>query len=252
MNINKLDNEMKTAMVFCAGMGTRLRPLTDNIPKALVTVGNSVLLDYQIENLEKYGYTNLIFNTHHHSSVFKEHISKNYKNSSNIIISDETELLLNTGGGLKQVVSSFGVKTDLMVRNVDVISDIDMDDMLEYHKKNDNMITMAVRKRTTQRYLLFDTNNNLKGWMNEKNGDFKNVNSDIGLNKYAFSGIYIISPKAFNMFPDEKIFSIIDFFLDVSKTEKIMAYDHSDTRWLDVGKPESLREALEIFPELGE
>lgn len=233
------------ALIFAAGLGTRLKPLTDNKPKALVEIGGKPLLYYAIEKLKKHGVTSIIVNTHH----FSEKI-KNYLQETNfgipIEISDETTMLLNTGGGLQNARWFFDIKDSFIVYNVDILSDINLTEMIEYHNANRAIATLAVMERTTSRYFLFDNKMNLCGWRNKK--DDREIISKTSNNytEFAFSGIQIINPEYFDKVPFSGVFPIVDAYLEIAKTETIKAYNHTNTEWCDIGKLHELEHATEI------
>src|SRR5690554_3270608 len=235
------------AMIFAAGLGTRLKPLTDNIPKALVTIGGKPLLQHTIEKLKQSGFDEIIINIHHFADQIIEFVLS--KNSFNIKIefSDEKNKLLDTGGGIKKASNFFNDNKPFLIHNVDILSNINLNELYHYHEKTNSAATLVCSERETSRYLLFDNNNMLKGWRNKSSGETKSPIPDFNPSQYkelAFSGIHILSASLLkNMidFPDK--FSIIDFYLSLSPHKQIVAYTHSDFHMIDVGKPESLKEA---------
>ena len=234
------------ALILAAGLGTRLKPLTENLPKALVEVNGKPLIHYAIERVKSCGISEIIINTHHHAEQVIKYI-KNYQDSEvELNISDESDLLLETGGAIKKAEWFLNIGESFLVYNVDILSKFDLNELLSTHKKDNCIATLAVCERKSSRYLLFDENNNLCSWKNIKTGEEKISRNSDNVQQYAFSGIYVLSPAVFNFMPDEKMFSIIDVFLKAAKTEDIKAYYHSPFEILDVGKPESLKEA-EMF-----
>ena len=229
------------AMILAAGLGTRMKPLTDNKPKALIEVSGKTLLETVILNLKKYGFDEIIINVHHFGNQIIDFLKQKDNFGIRIEISDETDQLLDTGGGLKKASRFFDDGKPFLVHNVDVITDMDYGAMMKYHIDKKALVTLAVRKRESSRYLLFDKSMQLCGWTNLKTGEVKISLEGRSTEKYAFSGIHIIEPEFFEFLGNEKKFYIIDKYLQLAKTKVIKGYDHSSSFWLDVGKPENLR-----------
>ena len=239
------------AMIFAAGLGTRLRPLTNTIPKALVEVNGSPLLEIVITRLRRYGFQDIIINTHHFADRIHEFLRAKRNFGVNIHLSHERDGLLDTGGGLKNASWFFNDDAPFLVHNVDILSDIHLQEFYETHLHTQALATLAVTRRNSTRCLLFDHHNTLCGWKNRQTQEFKmartTVSEPIPL---AFSGIHVISPSIFTMMPDQKIFSIIEVYLRVAATEKIMAFHHDHTLWIDLGKKENLSPAGEILRQI--
>lgn len=235
------------AMIFAAGKGTRLKPITDLIPKALVKIKGKTLLEITINKLKRYGFNEIIINVHHFSLQILDYLQRKNYFDINIKISDETDLLLDTGGGLKQAKNFLNGEESFLVHNVDVLSDINLNTMMNHHLSQESLATIAVRNRETQRYFLFNDNNLLCGWQNIKTGEkIISRKEENNLTPLAFSGVHIINPKIFELMPDTKIFSMVDLYLNLCTEHKISAYRHDDTAWIDIGKPESLKKAEEL------
>lgn len=230
-------------MIFAAGLGTRLRPLTDRIPKALIPVEGTPLLDLLIRKMDKAGVTDIVINVHHHADLMKEHIAGLQGTGPRLWISDETDALLDTGGGIRKAAGFFEQDAEpFLVHNVDILSNVHLDAFYEKGKSYD--AALLVSERSTFRYLLFDPSGRLVGWINEKTGQIKSPYPDLDpskCRKLAFSGIHTFSPRLFPLFegwPDK--FSIIDFYLSVCDQVHIQAVCEPDLRLLDIGKPETL------------
>jgi NDP-sugar pyrophosphorylase family protein len=235
------------AMVFAAGLGTRLKDETSQKPKALVEVGGKTLLSHAIEKLKKSGITEIVINVHHFADQVIQYVNSN-DFGIKIHISDERDLLLDTGGGLKKAAPFFEGTEPILIYNVDILSNIDLSLVNKQHLETGALATLTVRKRETQRYLKF-SNKQLTGWINKKTGETKISLPEVFENseEMAFSGIHIVQPEIFKMMPETERFSIIDLYLELAKTQKIMAfYDDSDL-WIDVGKPEELEAARKIY-----
>jgi MurNAc alpha-1-phosphate uridylyltransferase len=235
------------AMIFAAGLGTRFKPWTDQHPKALAVINGKSLLQRNVEYLQRYGITEIIVNVHHFAKQVIDAIQSNKGWGSNIIISHEEDELLETGGGLKK--ASWYLDTNpFVVINADVLTDMDLAKMLEYHHLHKSLATLAVTDRKTSRYFLFDDHNELCGWKNTKTGEEKITQKNIPLIQKAFSGIHIIDPRIFSLMTHDGKFSIVDTYLDLSKKESIKSFDHSGSKFVDVGKTEAVEVAEKLFP----
>ncbi len=235
------------AMIFAAGLGTRLAPLTNDRPKAMVEVGGMPLLEICIRRLIRYGFTDIVVNVHHFADLIIDFLRDKNNFGINIKISDEREMLLETGGGLKKVAWFFDDNEPFLVCNVDILTNLDLRKLYDTHCASWAIATLATRTRDTSRYLLFDKKNTLQGWKNMKTGEVRlPSNSTAELTPFAFSGIHVINPAIFDMMREEGKFSIIETYLNLVPNHTLKAYPHDDDIWLDVGKPESLAKAEEI------
>jgi len=237
---------MKKAMIFAAGLGTRLKPFTLNAPKAMAPVNNKPLLQRNIEYLASFGIEEIVVNVHH----FADQIISFLKDNDfgvKTIISDETDEVLETGGGLLKARPLLENAEDVLIMNVDILTDIDINNLIEQHNQNNAIATLAVSNRESSRGLLFDQNLQLCGWHNKKTGEEKIVHPKDKLTDFAFSGIQMVSSKVFPLINQRGKFSIIDTYLDLAATQKIMAYDHSGKILMDVGNPERLKLAEAVF-----
>lgn len=239
------------AMIFAAGLGTRLRPLTDTLPKALVPVGGEPLLHRLLVKLRAAGCTHAVVNVHHHAAQVIEFLAGHDYNMR-MDISDESNMLLDTGGGLRHAAPFFHGDEPILVHNVDILSNLPLDSFYASFNPN-NMAQVVVSKRTTSRYLLFDNNGRLAGWHNIKTGETRPAGIDTSaLHPYAFSGIHIVSPRIFTLmadYPDK--FSIIDFYLNTIHAEQIAAYIPKEFAMLDVGKTDTLAAADNFVAKYG-
>lgn len=223
------------AMIFAAGLGTRLKTLTEHKPKALVECNGHTLLEYAIRNLKHSGFDEIIINVHHFSEQIISYIQSNDFGVS-ITISNESDELLDTGGGLLKAKDFFIGNEPFLVCNVDILCTIDFKKMIDYHTKHNALATLAVSSRNTSRYLLFDENNQLCAWENRKTQEQKIVRQREHYTPLAFSGIQIISPKIFDYITESGKFAIMDLYLRLAANQPIIAYDHTGDFWLDVGK----------------
>ncbi len=235
-------------MILAAGLGTRLKPLTDSTPKALIKIKNKTLLELQIKKLKAEGFDQIIINVHHFADLIKDYLKKNNYFNSLIEISDESEKLLDTGGGLKKAAHFFSDGKPFLVYNVDILSSINLKQFIEFHLSSSSIITLAVQNRKSSRKFLFDTDMTLQGWTNEKTGE-RIISKGDGneIHSYAFSGIQVIDPQLFKYFPNKDVFSLVDLYLSAAKQEKINGYVHNDDDWMDLGKIENLNKAEKLF-----
>lgn len=231
------------AMIFAAGKGTRLKPLTESLPKALVKVNGITLLEHTITKLKIAGITDIIVNVHHFANQVIEFLQQKDFFGINIHISDESNELLDTGGGLKKASWFFNDSEPILLHNVDIMSNIDINAMLVYHKETGAIATLAVRKRESGRYLLFNGDMLLSGWKNNKTGETIIARNEEKTEPFAFSGVHIVNPELFQYLKPDKPFSIIDTYLEIAKNKPIKAYLHPNDYWFDIGKTESLKNA---------
>lgn len=234
------------AMIFAAGLGTRLKPLTDNLPKALIPIAGKPLLEYIILKLKAAGYDEIIVNIHHFADQIIEFLKVNNNFGIRIEVSDERDLLLDTGGGIKKAAWFFDDGKPFLVHNVDILSKVDLSALYHQHLRTNSLATLVVCKRNTFRYLLFDDDLRLKGWVNEKTGETKpaQLKKIDCYNKLAFSGIQILSPKIFDLMTEyEPQFPIMDFYLSNAGNQMISGFIPEDISMIDVGKLDVIEEA---------
>lgn len=249
------------AMIFAAGLGTRLSPLTDNRPKALVEVEGKSLLEHNILKLKESGFDHIVVNIHHFGEQIIDFLNANNNFGIDIQVSDERMQLLDTGGGIKAALPLFKDSEPILIHNVDIISDIDLLAIYNSHCSATQKpgATLAVNKRQTQRYLLFDHQMNLCGWTNTATGELKpkafveDLENDVisldELHRFAFSGIHVVDPQLIPFLnkKSEPIFPIIDFYLSICHDIALHAVDVTGIPWVDCGKPETLSKAVEII-----
>lgn len=263
---------MMQAMIFAAGLGTRLKPLTDRIPKALVRVGGEPLLKRVIFQLKDAGFTRIVVNVHHFSNQIIDYLHDNDNFELDIRISDETDKLLETGGGIKKAYPLFDSSEPILIHNVDILSNVDLrkfyrmetKDLLDSFSMKASLgsdaaplaARLLVSERKTKRYLLFDDTMRLVGWTNIETGEvkspYKNFTPD-KYKRYAFSGIHMVAPSLFPLMDDEPDkFPIMDFYLKQCDKIRIEGYVKNDLKLMDVGKQESLMEAEKFLREISE
>lgn len=238
-------------MIFAAGFGTRLKPLTDSKPKALVEIGGRTFLEIVIRKLLRAGADEIVVNVHHFADKIEEYLKAKNNFGVCIHISDERDFLLDTGGGLKKAAPFLEGNEPVIIHNVDVLSNLDLANVVAFHLKKKALATIVARERQTQRYLLFDQNHRLVGWENIQTGETKIVDPRKFVNAapLAFSGIQVLNPEIFSLITQEGKFSIIDTYLELAKDYKILAYTDQSDLWMDIGKPAELEEATRLFGE---
>lgn len=237
-------------MIFAAGLGTRLKPLTDSIPKALLPLAGKTLLQWQIERLQEAGITDIVVNIHHFGQQIIDYLREHDGFGCRVRISDEREALLETGGGLLKAAELLGEDDPVLVCNVDILSNINIPQLMAAHKADD-LATVVVSDRQTQRYLLFDESGVLRGWTNIATGECRPASLTVHpLTRLAFSGMQIVSPAFFGSLRHTQTqkgqkFSLIDAYLSVVERQAgiIRAFVPQDYRMMDVGKIDQLDEA---------
>jgi len=230
-------------MILAAGLGTRLKPFTDSHPKALAVVNGKTVLQRNIEYLQRAGIDEVIVNVHHFADQIIETIEDNNGWGSRITISDERGELLETGGGIMKAAPFLSQADCCVVMNADILTDMPLADMIDFHVQHQPLATLATTSRTTSRYLLFNESNRLTGWRNEKTGEKKGQPGT----PRAFSGIQVLNSAIFNLIPFTGKFSMIDAYLHLAPSYPILSYDHSQSRLIDIGTMEKLALAETMF-----
>jgi len=239
------------AMIFAAGLGTRLQPITNQTPKALVEVGGEPLLGYQLKRLAHFGFTSIVVNVHHFGAQVKSFLF-NFKIAGvEIAISDESDMLLDTGGGLWNAASFFSDGEPFLVHNVDILSNVDLGKLYQQHKSTSALATLLVSERESSRHFLFNKMGQLRGWENVKTGEKKlPCRLEEAMIPLAFSGIHVINPTIFSLHHQNGTFSIIDVYLQLCCLNSIVAYKVSpETIIHDIGTPQKLEEANRMVSE---
>ena len=237
------------AMVLAAGLGTRLRPLTNDRPKALVEINGRTLLEITLARLRRFGVHDVIINAHHFAEVLVRYLEQHKNFGMRIEVSREDDLLLDTGGGLKKAAKFFlrdSGETPFILHNVDVLSTIDLHEMLVVHRKHDALATLAVRDRNSSRLLLFNSHSELCGREITKDGPpiTEMARACPHPHRLAFCGIHVISPRLLRLMHEHGVFSIIDVYLRLAGAgEKIRAFRADPYYWRDLGRPEHLAQA---------
>jgi N-acetyl-alpha-D-muramate 1-phosphate uridylyltransferase len=235
------------AIIFAAGLGTRFKPWTDTHPKALAIVNGKSLLQRNIEYLQAYGITDVVVNIHHFPQQIIDAIKENQGWGSNVIISDESNEVLETGGGLMKARHLLEGDKSFISLNVDILTNLDLNKLMAFHQLHKPLVTFGVTSRKSSRVLLVDNDNRLCGWKNVQTGQEKISINKPNLIEKAYSCVVIYEPQIFSLIKQKGKFSIMDSYLDLAAEHVILGYDHSGDNLVDVGKPESVGVAEKLF-----
>jgi NDP-sugar pyrophosphorylase family protein len=242
---------MINAMIFAAGLGTRLQHYTTNCPKALVSLNGKPLLEHCILKLKDFGVDRIVINVHHFADQIEEFLRSKANFGIDILISDERELLLDTGGAIKKAKSLFLPNAPILIYNVDILSSLNLEDLLVAHESKHALATLNLRDKNTNRHLCFNQDGLLCAWKNDATQEVKIVNeSHLNSSAYSFSGIHVIDFKLLDLIEEEGVFSIIDLYLRLAKDYPIAGYHDKSEIWMDLGKPEELLKAETILKKL--
>ncbi|MEN9569596.1 MAG: hypothetical protein RL172_827 [Bacteroidota bacterium] len=234
-------------MIFAAGLGTRFKPWTDSHPKALAMVNGKSLLQRNIEYLQQYGITNVVVNVHHFADQVIAAVQSNKGWGSNIVISDETSQVLETGGGLLKAKNLLKNELPFFTLNADILTDLNLHRLLQFHYQKKGLISFGISNRKSSRNFLFDADNRLCGWENSATGEKRIAINKPDLTPMAYSCVVIFEPAVFDLIPQQGKFSLVDTYLSLAATHGIYGYNHSGDRLVDVGKPESVALAETMF-----
>jgi NDP-sugar pyrophosphorylase family protein len=235
------------AFILAAGLGTRLFPYTSDRPKALVVLKGKTLLERAIRKVSELDVSEIIVNIHHFGDQIINFLLENKNFGLPVTISDEREKLLDTGGAILKARPLLGEKEPFLLYNVDVLSTVNLSDLLLFHNNKDGLATLSVRNRQTNRYLLFNQEMLLSGWRNIRSGEEILSRPDEDLKDFAFSGIQIVRPEIFPLITESGKFSLIQMYLRLAKTDAIYGYFDASELWMDLGKPDQLEEAKKIM-----
>ncbi len=226
------------ALIFAAGLGTRLGEISKNKPKALVEVGGKPMLLHAIEKLVSSGAKRIVINVHHHAQTIIDYVATLAFDSCELVISDESEALLETGGGLLKAAPLFIPDEPIILHNADVLCAADLKEMYSYHQSHQGLATLMVRQRTSSRYFQFDENQRLCGWINTKSGEEIILKKNIKKTQLAFSGIHIVDYSIIHLLGQIRKFSITQGYLDLAKEHPIYGWEDTSAYWFDIGTPE--------------
>ena len=239
-------------MIFAAGLGTRLRPLTNDMPKALVPLDGIPMLQRVICNIKDCGISDIVVNIHHFGQQIIDFLDRNHNFGANITISDERDLLLDTGGGILKAKSLLDGDEPFLVHNADIFTDLNLKDIINYHKHSNADVTLLAKQRNTQRYLVFNEQNRMIGWTNISTGETKPANLSLNGTHHllAFGGIHVISPSIFDSlskYATEPKFSIMQYYISSCGSINIQGFNPDGYHWFDIGKIETLRKAEDFM-----
>ncbi len=235
------------ALILAAGLGTRLRPLTDSLPKALLRAGEFTLLEFAIKKLLHHGFDDIVVNVHHLPHLIESYLKENQNFGCSITISDESDKLLDTGGAIKKAAKLLNTDKPFLVYNADIISNLNLTSLFKSHLEYGGLATLVVRRRETTRYLLFDEYMQLTEWQNKEKGLRKIIRlTQKPPRPFAFSGIHVIEPQIFKFLPKQEVFSIIDAYIEIGSKHIIRGFVDESSVFIDAGKPESLKKAALI------
>jgi len=227
----------KRAMILAAGLGTRLMPLTENKPKALVEYRGKTLLEIVLRRLIHHGFRDVVINLHHHPEKIISFIESKKNFGINIVFSNESDQLLDTGGGIKKAFPLFEGEP-VLIHNVDIYTDLNLDDLYNFHNDYENLASLAVKERETSRPFLMNDKNILCGWENKLTGEQRIIRNETSLEPIAYSGIAMLSPEFIGMLPDKGSFSLTPELLNIASNHDIHLFPHSGA-WKDMGRPEA-------------
>lgn len=235
------------AMIFAAGLGTRFKPWTDKHPKALALINDKSLLQRNVEYLQQYNIKEVVVNVHHFSNQVIDAVKKNNGWGSHISISDETDEVLETGGGLLKAKNLLQNDEPFITLNADFLTNLNINSLLAFHKNKQALISFGITNRKTSRNFLFDEDYRLCGWRNNATGQEKIAIPKKKLKEMAYSCVVVFNPQIFELIPQRGKFSLVDTYLSLAATHPIYGFDHSGDKLVDVGKPESIAIAEELF-----
>lgn len=224
-----------SAMIFAAGLGTRLYPLTADKPKALVEYQGMPLLEHVLRKIISAGIQHIVVNVHHFPDLIIQYLI-DHPHDAEIQISDERDYLRDTGGGLKFAAPLLADSENILLHNVDILSDIDLGQLMAYHESNEALATLAVRQRKTSRYFLFDEEMRLCGWRNSKTGEEIISQQSAVYQELAFSGIHVVRRELLDLIPSAEKQSITPIYVELSKTQRLKGFLHNEGSWKDMGK----------------
>lgn len=243
---------MINAMIFAAGLGTRLKPFTKEHPKALAEINGVPLLAIALKKIERLGIKKVVINVHHFAHQVISFVEKHKSNNLEILISDESEQLLDTGGGLLKAAPLFDTEADILIYNVDVITNAPLDELIKTHQQQKNLVTLMTEKRKASRFLLFDADNQLKGWRNPKTKEELWVNQPEETLEMGYNGVHIIQSKLLGLLDNSNSFPIFPEYIKLSEKFPVKSWSNWKGEWIDVGTPEKLDQASKLilsYPE---
>lgn len=240
-------------LILAAGIGSRLQPFTLHTPKALVKIGRFTMLEMALKKMERLKVEKVVINVHHFADQIIDFL-KDYRSDSDmeIIISDEREKLLDTGGALMNAHMYFTIDEPILIYNVDVLTNASLEDFMDFHIKNENLVSLMVQNREASRYLLFDDKKLLCGWENPATGEIIELSKKKDLSRLGFNGVQIVDYEALSLIENNGVFPIIPEYLKLSKSYPVKGWEQWEGKWFDIGDPQKLERAKQYFESLSD
>ncbi len=232
-------------MIFAAGLGSRLKPLTNCCPKALVKVAGRLLLEIALRKMEQLGIKRAVVNVHHHSDQMFDFLKNFHSPKMEVLVSDEQDELLDTGGGLFRARELFHPRVPILIYNVDIITNANLNTFINSHLQEKSLVSLMVKSRKASRYLLFDEEMELSGWRQSGGGEEILIHSEKTLKPFGFQGIHMVNPAVFELMNEQaqRAFPIVPFYLKLARNHTVIGRECSDATWFDIGTPEKLDRA---------
>jgi len=240
------------AMLFAAGLGTRLKPLTNNKPKALIEVNGMTMLKMALLKMENAGISKVVVNVHHYSDLVIEEINRFRSGRMEIVVSDESEQLLDTGGGLLKARPLFDNENPVLLYNVDIVTTASLKNFISFHQLHGDVASLMVKQRPTTRHLLFNEHMELAGWENLNTGDKIITKETSSYNAFGFQGIHIVEPRIFDLILETGKFPIMELYLRLARNHTFRGYESQHDLWFDIGTPEKLETTKKAIEQMSE
>lgn len=240
------------AMLFAAGLGTRLKPLTNDKPKALIEVNGMTMLHTALRKLENAGISKTVVNVHHFSNLVMEDIKRFNSDRMKVVVSDESDQLLDTGGGLLKARPLFDAKSPVLLYNVDIVTTANLQDFISFHRSHGELASLMIKHRLTTRHLLFNEQMELAGWENLKTGDKIITKDTSNYLEFGFQGIHIVEPRIFDLITETGKFPIMELYLRLASIQTFRGYESRNDLWFDIGTPEKLETTQKAIKQMSE
>lgn len=239
-------------MLFAAGLGTRLKPLTNEKPKALIEVNGMTMLYLALRKLENAGISKTVVNVHHFSDLVKKEIRRYQSDQMQVVVSDESDQLLDTGGGLLKARPLFDLESPVLLYNVDIVTTASLKNFIEFHHSHKGIVSLMVKQRPTSRHLLFNEDMELAGWENLNTGEKIITKETSTLRAFGFQGIHIVEPRIFDLITESGKFPIMELYLRLARTHTFMGYQSQNDLWFDIGTTQKLETTRKTINQMSE